>query len=196
MLERFLNTRFMQWVDARTGLVQYIRHHVIDYPTPRNLNLWWAFGSIGMTVLVLQVISGVWLAMDYKPSAIPTGHGFTMAFDSVEHIMRDVPFGWLVRYMHAVGASLFFAAIYLHVARGMYYGSYKKPRELLWVLGVVILIVMQATVFFGYLLPWGQMSYWGATVITNIVAAIPGIGPWLGDLIRGDYGLSDASIGR
>ncbi len=196
MLERMLNSRLAQWLDDRTHVVQYIRFHLIDYPTPKNLNYWYAFGSIALVVLIIQVLSGVFLAMDYKPAAVPTGNGFSMAFDSIERIMREVNDGWLIRYMHAVGASAFFFVIYLHMARGMYYGSYKKPREFLWIMGVLILVIMQATVFFGYLLPWGQMSFWGATVITNIFGAIPGIGDWLLQLVRGGYGVGDVTLNR
>ncbi len=196
MLEKILNSRLAQWVDERSGLVRFIRSHLTDYPTPRNLNYMWAFGSIAMTVLLLQVLTGIFLAMFYKASAVPTGGGYTMAFDSVERIMREVHFGWLIRYMHAVGASAFFFVIYLHMARGIYYGSYKRPRELLWLSGVAIFLLMQSTVFFGYLLPWGQTSYWAVTVITNLFGATPIIGEWLMHWIRGAYAVGDPTLTR
>jgi len=196
MIDKMLDSKVAGWVDDRTHLIRYIRFHLIDYPTPKNLNYWYAFGSIALLILVLQIVTGVFLAMDYKPSAILSGGGFSVAFDSVERIMRDVNDGWLIRYMHAVGASAFFFVIYLHMARGMYYGSYKKPREFLWMMGVFILIFMQAIVFFGYLLPWGQMSFWGATVITNIIGAIPFVGDWLLQLVRGGFSVGDPTLNR
>lgn len=196
MIEGILGSRIAVWVDDRTHLVRYIRFHVIDYPTPKNLNFWYIFGSIALLILILQIVTGVFLAMDYKASAVSSGGGFSIAFDSVERIMRDVNYGWLLRYMHAVGASAFFFVIYLHMARGMYYGSYKKPREFLWLMGVFILIIMQATVFFGYLLPWGQLSFWGATVITDIFGAIPGVGDWLLQLVRGGFSVGDPTLSR
>jgi len=195
MLERILASKAAQWLDERTHLVQYIRKHLIDYPTPKNLNFWYAFGSIALVVFVLQVFTGVFLAMFYKPTAYPTGDGFTLAFDSIERIMREVNYGWLIRYMHAVGASAFFFVVYLHMARAMYYGSYKKPREMLWIFGMLILVLLQATVFFGYLLPWGQMSFWGATVITNLFSVLPG-GETLVEWIRGGYSVGDDTLNR
>jgi len=196
MIRKILDTPLAQWVDERTHLVRYIRFHLIDYPTPKNLNYWYAFGSIALVVLIIQIATGLFLAMDYKASAISSGGGFSVAFDSVERIMRDVNYGWLLRYMHAVGASAFFFVIYVHMARGMYYGSYKKPREFLWLMGMFILVFMQSIVFFGYLLPWGQMSFWGATVITNIIGSIPGIGNWLLQLVRGGFSVGDPTLSR
>ena len=196
MIERILDSQFSHWLDERTHLVRYIRFHLIDYPTPKNLNYWYAFGSIALVILIIQIATGLFLAMDYKASAVASGDGFSVAFDSVERIMRDVNYGWLLRYMHAVGASAFFFVIYLHMARGMYYGSYKKPREFLWLMGVFILIYMQAIVFFGYLLPWGQMSFWGATVITNIIGSIPVAGDWLLQLVRGGFSVGDPTLSR
>ena len=196
MLKKILDSNAAQWLDERTHAVSYIRFHLIDYPTPKNLNYMYAFGSIALVVLILQVLTGLFLAMDYKAATLPTGDGFSLAFDSVERIMRDVNSGWLLRYMHAVGASAFFFVIYLHMARGLYYGSYKKPREFLWIMGVMILLIMQAAVFFGYLLPWGQMSFWGATVITNIFGAIPVVGDWLLQLVRGGFSVGDPTLGR
>ncbi len=196
MIERMLNSPLAQWLDERSKVVQMIRAHLLEYPTPKNLNYMWAFGSLALTVLILQVLTGILLAMFYKPSAMATLGGYTQAFDSVERIMRDVNYGWLLRYMHAVGASAFFFVIYMHFARGLYYGSYKKPRELLWLIGVLILLIMQGTAFFGYLLPWGQMSYWGATVITNLFGAIPVIGDFLLQLLRGGFGVGDPTVNR
>ena len=141
-------------------------HELYEYPTPRNLNYWWNFGSLAGIVLVIMIVTGITLAMHYTPST-------AMAFDSVERIMRDVNYGWLIRYIHMNGASMFFIVIYIHIFRGLYFGSYKAPREILWMLGVVILLLMMATAFMGYVLPWGQMSFWGATVITNLFSAIP-----------------------
>jgi ubiquinol-cytochrome c reductase cytochrome b subunit len=153
------------------------------------MGFWSFFGSLAMVVLVLQIVTGIWLAMAYKPSA-------TEAFASVEYIMRDVNWGWLIRYMHSTGASFFFILVYLHMFRGLMWGSYKQPRELLWIIGVIIYLAMMATAFFGYLLPWGQMSYWGAQVIVNLFAAVPGIGPDLSVWVRGDYVISDVTLNR
>jgi len=191
-----LNSSLAQWLDERSKIVQMTRAHLIDYPTPKNLNYMWSFGSLALTIIILQILSGIFLSMFYKPSALMTVGGYSIAFDSVERIMRDVNFGWLIRYMHAVGASAFFFVIYLHIARGLYYGSYKKPRELLWVVGVLILLVMQGSAFFGYLLPWGQMSYWGATVITNLFGSIPVVGDFVLQLLRGGFGVGDPTINR
>lgn len=196
MIDKLLETRLAQWIDDRTNLVKIVKAHVTEYPAPKNLNYMWNFGSLALTVLVLQILTGIFLAMFYKPSAAATFGGYTVAFDSVERIMRDVNFGWLIRYMHAVGASAFFAVVYLHIARGLYYGSYLKPRELLWVIGVVILLIMQGAAFFGYLLPWGQMSYWGAVVITNLFGAIPVVGDFLTQLLRGGFGVGDPTLNR
>lgn len=196
MIERALNSRLAQWLDERSNIVQIVRAHFLEYPTPKNLNYMWNFGSLALTVLVLQILTGIFLAMFYKPSAAMTLNGYTVAFDSVERIMRDVNFGWLIRYMHAVGASAFFIVVYLHIARGLYYGSYKKPRELLWIIGVVILLLMQAAAFFGYLLPWGQMSFWGATVITNLFGAVPIFGDFINQLLRGGFSVGDPTLNR
>src|SRR5215475_1523019 len=159
----------VRWIDHRLPFVAMLQHELHEYPTPRNLTYWWNFGSLAGIMLVVMIVSGIFLAMQYTPSS-------ELAFDSVERIMRDVNFGWLLRYAHMNGASMFFAIVYIHLFRGLYYGSYKAPRELLWILGVVILVLMIATAFMGYVLPWGQMSYWAATVITNLFSAIPWIG--------------------
>jgi ubiquinol-cytochrome c reductase cytochrome b subunit len=163
--------------------------HFADYYAPKNMGFWSFFGSLAMVVLVLQIVTGIWLAMAYKPSA-------TEAFASVEYIMRDVNWGWLIRYMHSTGASFFFILVYLHMFRGLMWGSYKQPRELLWIIGMIIYLAMMATAFFGYLLPWGQMSYWGAQVIVNLFSAVPGIGPDLSVWVRGDYVVSDVTLNR
>ena len=169
MLNSMMKTKIFAWVDRRTDAGAIIKSQLTEYPAPKNLNYMWNFGSLALLVLVLQILTGVFLAMYYKPSAAVSYGQYTVAFDSVERIMRDVNFGWLIRYMHAVGASAFFVVVYMHIGRGLYYGSYKEPRELLWIIGVVILLIMQGAAFFGYLLPWGQMSFWGATVITNLL---------------------------
>ena len=160
---------FSRWLDARLPIIRLGYDSFVAYPTPRNLNYWWTFGAILSMMLVVQLITGIVLAMHYTPHT-------SLAFASVEHIMRDVNWGWLLRYMHANGASMFFIAVYVHILRGIYYGSYKAPREILWILGVVIFLAMMATAFMGYVLPWGQMSFWGATVITNLFSAIPLVG--------------------
>jgi ubiquinol-cytochrome c reductase cytochrome b subunit len=170
-------------------LTKVWNEHLAQYYAPKNFNFWYFMGSLALLVLVNQILTGVWLAMSYKPDA-------NLAFGSVEYIMRDVDWGWLIRYMHSTGASAFFVVIYLHMLRGLMYGSYRKPRELLWILGVIIYLVMMATAFMGYLLPWGQMSYWGAQVIVNLFSAVPVIGPDLGVWIRGDYVISDATLNR
>lgn len=181
---------FMNWIDERFPATKVWNEHLAQYYAPKNFNFWYFFGSLAMLVLVNQIVTGVWLAMLYKPSAAE-------AFASVEYIMRDVDYGWLIRYMHSTGASAFFLVIYLHMFRGLIYGSYRKPRELLWIIGVIIYLVMMATAFMGYLLPWGQMSYWGAQVIVNLFAAVPfGIGEPLSIWIRGDYVISDATLNR
>jgi ubiquinol-cytochrome c reductase cytochrome b subunit len=191
-----MNTGLFKWIDERSNLGAIIREHVTEYPTPKNLNYMWNFGSLAMLVLVLQIITGIFLAMYYKPSALATLGGYTVAFDSVERIMRDVNMGWLIRYMHAVGASMFFVVVYMHIGRGLYYGSYTNPRELLWIIGVVILLIMQGAAFFGYLLPWGQMSFWGATVITNLFGAIPVLGEFIGQLLVGGFAVGDPTLNR
>ncbi len=180
---------FVGWIDDRFPLTKVWNEHLAQYYAPKNFNFWYFFGSLALLVLVNQILTGVWLAMSYKPDA-------TLAFGSVEYIMRDVDWGWLIRYMHSTGASAFFIVIYLHMFRGLMYGSYRKPRELLWIIGVIIYLAMMATAFFGYLLPWGQMSYWGAQVIVNLFSAVPVIGPDLGVWVRGDYVISDATLNR
>jgi ubiquinol-cytochrome c reductase cytochrome b subunit len=182
-------TGFLGWIDERFPLTKVWNEHLAQYYAPKNFNFWYYFGSLAMLVLVIQILTGIWLAMNYKPSAAD-------AFASVEYIMRDVDWGWLIRYMHSTGASFFFIAVYLHMFRGLMYGSYRKPRELLWIIGLVIYLAMMATAFFGYLLPWGQMSYWGAQVIVNLFAAVPGIGEELSVWVRGDYVISDATLNR
>jgi len=182
-------TEKLSWIDKRFPLTETWRHHLSEYFAPKNLNFWSFFGSLAILTLVIQIVTGIWLAMSYKPSAAE-------AFASIEYIMRDVEWGWLIRYMHSTGASAFFIVIYLHMFRGLLWGSYRKPRELLWIIGVVIYLVMMATAFFGYLLPWGQMSYWGAQVIVNLFAAVPVIGEDLSVWVRGDYVISDATLNR
>jgi len=196
MLNSIMKTKLFGWVDRRTGAEAIIKSQLTEYPAPKNLNYMWNFGSLALLVLVLQILTGVFLAMYYKPSAAMTYDHYTVAFDSVERIMRDVNFGWLIRYMHAVGASAFFVVVYMHIGRGLYYGSYKEPRELLWIIGVVILLIMQGAAFFGYLLPWGQMSFWGATVITNLFGALPVIGEYLQQLLRGGFAVGDPTLNR
>jgi len=183
-------TGALGWIDERFPLTKVWNEHLAQYYAPKNFNFWYYFGSLAMLVLVLQIFTGVWLAMNYKPSAED-------AFASVEYIMRDVDWGWLIRYLHSTGASAFFVVVYLHMFRGLMYGSYRKPRELLWIIGMVIYVAMMATAFFGYLLPWGQMSYWGAQVIVNLFASIPfGIGEPLSTWVRGDYVISDVTLNR
>jgi len=182
-------TGALGWVDKRLPIMRVWSEHFADYYAPKNMGFWSFFGSLAMVVLVLQIVTGIWLAMAYKPSA-------TEAFASVEYIMRDVNWGWLIRYMHSTGASFFFILIYMHMFRGLMWGSYKAPRELLWIIGVVIYLAMMATAFFGYLLPWGQMSYWGAQVIVNLFAAVPGVGESLSVWVRGDYVISDVTLNR
>jgi len=196
MLNSIMKTKLFAWVDRRTGADAIIKSQLTEYPAPKNLNYMWNFGSLALLVLVLQILTGIFLAMYYKPSAAHSYLSYTVAFDSVERVMRDVNFGWLIRYMHAVGASLFFAVVYMHIGRGLYYGSYKEPRELLWIIGVVILLIMQGAAFFGYLLPWGQMSFWGATVITNLFGALPVIGEYLQQLLRGGFSVGDPTLNR
>jgi len=179
----------MRWIDARFPATKVWNEHLAEYYAPKNFNFWYFFGSLALLVLVNQIITGVWLAMAYKPSAAE-------AFASVEYIMRDMEYGWLIRYMHSTGASAFFVVVYLHMFRGLLYGSYRQPRELIWLIGLLIYLVMMATAFFGYLLPWGQMSYWGAQVIVNLFAAVPFVGEDLAIWIRGDYVISDATLNR
>lgn len=178
----WLHNRFPTAFDA-------YRVHMAEYYAPKNFNFWYIFGSLALLVLVIQIVTGIFLVMHYKPDA-------TLAFASVEYIMRDVPWGWLIRYMHSTGASAFFVVVYLHMFRGLLYGSYRKPRELVWIFGCAIFLCLMAEAFMGYLLPWGQMSYWGAQVIVNLFAAIPFVGPDLALLIRGDYVVGDATLNR
>ena len=184
-----LAAKAMNWVDNRFPASKLYKEHMSEYYAPKNFNFWYIFGSLAMLVLVIQIVSGIFLTMHYKPDA-------ALAFGSVEYIMRDVPWGWLIRYIHSTGASAFFVVVYLHMFRGLLYGSYRKPRELKWVFGCAIFLALMAEAFMGYLLPWGQMSYWGAQVIVNLFAAIPFIGPDLALLIRGDYVVGDATLNR
>ncbi len=180
---------FVGWVDDRFPLLDTWKEHLSEYYAPKNFNFWYFFGSLALLVFVIQILSGIFLTMSYKPDAL-------FAFASVEYIMRDVQWGWLVRYIHSTGASMFFVVVYLHMFRGMMYGSYRKPRELLWIIGVVIYLALMAEAFMGYLLPWGQMSFWGAQVIVNLFSSVPFVGPDLSVLIRGDYVISDATLNR
>jgi len=182
-----------RWLDSRLPLIRFAHDTIITYPTPRNLNIWYAFGAILTFMLTIQIVTGIVLAMHYVPNA-------GLAFDSVEGIMRDINYGWLVRYMHANGASFFFIAVYVHMFRGLYYGSYKAPREVLWILGVILYLLMVATAFFGYVLPWGQMSFWGATVITSFFTALDQVTPHWGSAIQtwllGGFAVGDATLNR
>jgi ubiquinol-cytochrome c reductase cytochrome b subunit len=180
---------FLAWLDRRYPLISTWNAHVGEYYAPKNFNFWYFFGSLALLVLVLQLVTGIWLTMSYKPSAAE-------AFNSVEYIMRDVEWGWLIRYMHSTGASAFFIVVYFHMMRGLLYGSYKEPRELVWIIGMLIFLVLMAEAFMGYLLPWGQMSYWGAQVIISLFGAIPVIGPDLATWVRGDFIISDATLNR
>jgi ubiquinol-cytochrome c reductase cytochrome b subunit len=182
-------TGLLGWIDARFPLSKMWNEHLAEYYAPKNFNFWYYFGSLALLVLVMQIITGIWLTMNYKPDA-------ELAFNSVEYIMRDVNWGWLIRYMHSTGASFFFIVVYLHMFRGLLYGSYKKPRELIWIFGMIIYVCLMAEAFMGYLLPWGQMSYWGAQVIISLFGAIPGIGDALALWIRGDYVIADATLNR
>jgi ubiquinol-cytochrome c reductase cytochrome b subunit len=181
--------RLLTWVDNRFPLSKLYDEHMAEYYAPKNFNFWYVFGSLALFVLVMQILTGIFLTMHYKPDA-------AKAFESVEYIMRDVPWGWLVRYMHSTGASAFFIVVYLHMFRGLIYGSYRKPRELVWLFGCGIFLCLMAEAFMGYLLPWGQMSYWGAQVIVNLFSAVPFVGPDLSLLIRGDYVVGDATLNR
>jgi len=182
-------SKIIDWIDQRFPLTSFVKNELTQYPTPRNLSYWWNFGFLAGIILVLQIVTGIFLAMHYKPDSL-------MAFDSVEHIMRDVNYGWLIRYMHATGATAFFAVIFVHMARTLYYGSYRAPRELLWWTGQVLLLLLMATAFMGYLLPWGQMSYWGAQVITNLFGTVPFLGDELVTWLRGDFVVGDATLTR
>jgi len=180
---------FTRWLDSRLPIVRLGYDSFVAYPTPRNLNYWWTFGGILSMMLAVQLITGIVLVMHYTPNT-------AMAFASVEHIMRDVNWGWLIRYMHANGASMFFIAVYIHILRGLYYGSFKAPREILWILGVVIFLLMMATAFMGYVLPWGQMSFWGATVITNLFSAIPLVGDPIVTWLWGGFSVDNPTLNR
>ena len=184
-----MGAKLMTWVDNRFPATQLFKDHMSEYYAPKNFNFFYIFGSLALLVLVIQIVTGIFLVMHYKPDA-------NLAFASVEYIMRDVPWGWLVRYMHSTGASAFFVVVYLHMFRGLMYGSYRKPRELVWIFGCGIFLCLMAEAFMGYLLPWGQMSYWGAQVIVNLFAAVPFVGPDLALLIRGDYVVGDATLNR
>ena len=182
-------SRLIRWIDYRIPFVSFLEHEFTDYPTPKNLTYWWNFGSLAGIILVIMIVTGITLAMHYTPHA-------DLAFDSVERIMRDVNYGWLLRYIHMNGASMFFLIVYIHLFRGLYYGSYKYPRELLWILGVVILLLMIATAFMGYVLPWGQMSYWAATVITNLFSAVPLVGNKIVTLLWGGFTVGNPTLNR
>jgi len=179
----------VKWIDYRLPIFTMMKHSAIDYPTPRNLNYWWNFGSLAGIVLVIMIATGIFLAMNYTPHV-------NLAFDSVERIMRDVNYGWLLRYAHMNGASMFFILVYIHIFRGMYYGSYKAPRELLWIIGVMILLAMMATAFVGYVLPWGQMSFWGATVITNLFSVVPFFGDAIVQWLWGGFSVDNPTLNR
>ena len=184
-----IGAKALNWIDNRFPLSKMFKEHMSEYYAAKSLNIWYVFGVLSLLVLVIQIVTGIFLVMHYKPDA-------ALAFGSVEYIMRDVPWGWLIRYMHSTGASAFFVVVYLHMFRGLMYGSYRKPRELVWIFGCAIFLVLMAEAFMGYLLPWGQMSYWGAQVIVNLFSAIPVIGPDLALLIRGDFVVGDATLNR
>src|SRR5579871_4816682 len=179
----------VRWIDHRLPIISFMEHELHEYPTPKNLNYLWNFGSLAGIMLVIMMATGIFLAMHYTPHV-------DYAFNSVEHIMRDVNGGWLLRYLHMNGGSMFFIVVYIHIFRGLYYGSYKNPRELLWLLGIVILLLMMATAFMGYVLPWGQMSFWGATVITNLFSAIPLIGNDIVTWLWGGYAVDNPTLNR
>ncbi|WP_135081224.1 cytochrome b/b6 [Terasakiella sp. SH-1] len=183
------NNPVIKWVDDRLPVFSMMHHSTAGYPTPRNLSYWWNFGSLALTVLIVMILTGVFLVMNYTPHV-------DMAFDSVERIMRDVNYGWLIRYVHMNGASMFFIVVYIHIFRGIYYGSYKGPREILWIIGVVIMLLMMGTAFMGYVLPWGQMSLWGATVITNLFSAFPIVGDFIVTLLWGGFAVDNPTLNR
>ncbi|HUD50906.1 cytochrome b, partial [Parvibaculum sp.] len=180
---------FTRWLDSRLPIIRLGHDTAVSYPVPKNLNYWWTFGGVLTFCLAVQIVTGIVLAMHYIPQT-------ELAFKSVEHIMRDVNYGWLLRYVHANGASMFFIAVYIHMFRGLYYGSYKAPRDVLWILGCLIYLLMMATAFFGYVLPWGQMSFWGATVITNLFGAIPLVGESLRTWLWGGFAVGDPTLNR
>jgi quinol-cytochrome oxidoreductase complex cytochrome b subunit len=184
-----MKNKIVQWIDQRFPLTSFVKSELTGYPTPRNLSYWWNFGFLAGFVLMLQMVTGIFLAMHYKADV-------ALSFDSIQHTMRDVNYGWLLRFMHATGASAFFLVIYIHMARTFYYGSYRAPRELMWWTGQGLLLLLMATAFMGYLLPWGQMSFWGATVITNLFRATPFIGEQVVIWLRGDYAVGDATLTR
>ena len=186
----------LNWIDERFPLTSTWKAHLSEYYAPKNFNFWYFFGSLALMVLVIQILTGIFLVMHYKPDASLNASGVPVAFASVEYIMREVPGGWLIRYLHSTGASAFFIVVYLHMFRGLLYGSYRKPRELIWIFGTLIFLALMAEAFMGYLLPWGQMSYWGAQVIVNLFSAIPIIGPDLSLVIRGDFVIGDATLNR
>lgn len=181
--------KVIEWLDDRFPLTKVWQEHMAQYYAPKNFNFWYYFGALSLIVLVIQIVTGIFLTMHYKPDT-------ALAFASVEYIMRDVPWGWFIRYMHSTGASMFFVVVYLHMFRALLYGSYKEPRELIWIIGMVIFIALMAEAFMGYLLPWGNMSYWGAQVIISLFGAIPWIGEGLAEWIRGDFVVSDATLNR
>ena len=187
--QSIFSNAILRWIDDRFPLSSLIREHATDYYASKNFNIWYIFGVLSLVVLVIQLLTGIFLTMSYKPSA-------KEAFDSVEYIMRSVEWGWLIRYMHSTGSSFFFIVVYLHMFRAMLYGSYKKPRELVWIIGMLIYFCLMAEAFFGYLLPWGNMSYWAAQVIVNLFGAIPYVGETLTEWIRGDYYISDITLNR
>ncbi|HAH09549.1 MAG TPA: cytochrome b, partial [Alphaproteobacteria bacterium] len=180
---------FTRWLDSRLPIWRMVDEQVLNFPTPKNLNYWYTFGGILTLMLGVQIITGIVLAMHYTPHE-------KLAFDSVERIMRDVNYGWMMRYLHSNGASMFFIAVYIHMFRGLYYGSYKAPREVLWILGVIIYLLMMATAFLGYTLPWGQMSFWGATVITNFFSAIPFVGEAITQWLWGSFAVDNSTLQR
>ena len=188
MAKKFKN-KTLAWLDYRLPIFSVLREALVDHPTPRNLNYWWNFGSLAGIILVIMIVSGLLLSMHYVAHV-------DLAFDSVEHIMRDVNYGWLIRYIHSVGASMFFLIVYIHISRGLYYGSYKSPREVLWWLGIIIFLLMIASAFLGYTLPWGQMSFWGATVITNLFSAIPLVGDSIVTWLWGGFSVDNPTLNR
>jgi quinol-cytochrome oxidoreductase complex cytochrome b subunit len=183
------NSKAIKWIESRLPVISFVHESLVVYPTPKNLNYWWNFGSLAGIALVIQIVTGIVLSMHYTPHV-------AMAFTSVEHIMRDVNYGWLLRYIHANGASMFFIVVYVHICRGLYFGSYKAPREILWWLGLVIFLLMMATAFMGYVLPWGQMSFWGATVITNLFSAFPVVGESIVTWLWGGFSVDNATLNR
>ena len=188
MAKKFKN-KTLAWLDYRLPIFSVLREALVDHPTPRNLNYWWNFGSLAGIILVIMIVSGLLLSMHYVAHV-------DLAFDSIEHIMRDVNYGWLIRYIHSVGASMFFLIVYIHISRGLYYGSYKSPREVLWWLGIIIFLLMIASAFLGYTLPWGQMSFWGATVITNLFSAIPLVGDSIVTWLWGGFSVDNPTLNR